>query len=189
MEVLPSLDVVDEALTPEMRMARMLSAESLALTPPAVPADTSAAQLTAWSERELKPWLQEKQRRADAAREELDRAAVQNHRQRIVAGALLGLVFEDVARELLQVPVPRELASEPEVAGIFREVMMSQAAPYLLHAKLAYNACAGNAGGLASMGHWSTFCSGRAESLPEQKHGSAEGDSTTVTVERTLTAR
>jgi len=189
MEVLPSLDVVDDALTPEMRMARMLCAESLELTPPVPPADTSAVQLTNWSDHQLKPWLQEKQRRAEAARQELDRAAVQNHRQRIVSGALLGLVFEDVARDLLQMPVPRELANEPEVADIFREVMMSQASPYLLHAKLAYKACAGNAGGLASMGHWSEFCSGRAESLPQREPEPDGSDTTTVTVERTTAAR
>src|SRR5687768_14542169 len=65
MEVLPSLDVVDDALTTEMRMARMLCAESLELAPPAVPSDTSAGQLSEWSEHQLKTWLQEKQRRAE----------------------------------------------------------------------------------------------------------------------------
>lgn len=167
MEVLPSLDVPDSELTPEMRMARLLSAESLELTPPAVPSDRSSAQLADWSDRELKDWLGEKQRRAEAAREELDRAAQQNHRQRILAGALVGLIYEDVARTLLRIPVPSELDSEPEIAATFHELMAKQAAPYLLHAKLAYDACAGNAQGLSAMAHWSDFCSGRVEALPE----------------------
>lgn len=167
MEVLPSLDVPESELTAEMRMARLLSAESLDLAAPAAPSDHSAAELSAWSDRELKDWLSEKQRRAEAARAELDRAALQNHRQRIVAGALVGLVYEDIARSLLTIPLPAELENEPEVAGIFRELMSKQAAPFLLHAELAYEACAGNALGLESMAHWSDFCEGRGERLSE----------------------
>jgi hypothetical protein len=166
-EVLPSLDVADSELTAEMRMARLLSAESLELNAPVAPGDRSAEQLSAWSDRELKEWLSEKQRRAEAARVELDRAALQNHRQRIVAGALVGLVYEDIARALLTIPVPSELDSEPEVAAMFRDLMANQAAPFLVHAELAYTACAGNALGLDSMAHWSEFCERRNEGLPE----------------------
>jgi hypothetical protein len=166
-EALPSLDVADSELTAEMRMARLLSAESLELPAPMAPGDRSAAELSAWSDRELKDWLTEKQRRAEAARAELDRAALQNHRQRILAGALVGLVYEDIARTLLVIPSPAELDSEPEVAAMFREVMAKQAAPFLMHAELAYTACAGNAAGLQAMAHWSDFCDARGERLPD----------------------
>jgi sulfur carrier protein ThiS len=167
MEALPSLDVADSELSEQMRMARLLSAESLELPSPAVPADKSAVSLTRWSEHELKDWVGAKQKRAEQARAELDRAALENHRQRIVAGALVGLVFEDVARALLVLPIPSELEREPEVATIFHELMVKQAEPYLMHARLAYAACAGNAAGLATMSHWSDFCSGRQDSLPK----------------------
>ncbi len=169
MEVLPSLDVPETDLTAEMRMARLLSAESLELLAPAAPGDRSSDELATWSDSALKEWLREKQRRAEAAREELDRAALQNHRQRIVAGALVGLVYEDVARALLLIPAPSELDSEPAVAAVFRELMAKQAAPFLTHAKLAYDACAGNALGLDSMGHWAEFCSARVDGLPENQ--------------------
>jgi hypothetical protein len=167
-EVLPSLDVPESELTAEMRMARLLSAESLELPAPTLPGDRSAAQLSDWSDSQLKDWLSEKQQRAEAARAELDRAAAQNHRQRIVAGALVGLVYEDIARTLLSIPLPAELDTEPEVADLFRELMAKQAAPFLLHAELAYTACAGNAAGLESMAHWSEFCERRGEGLPEK---------------------
>lgn len=180
MEVLPSLDVAESELTSEMRMARLLSAESLQLHAPEPPAGRSAAEITSWSEDKLKPWLEQKQKRAQAAQEELDRAAVQNHRQRIVAGALMGLVFEDIARDLLIVPVPQELASEPEIADIFHELMLKQAEPYLQHARLAYNACAGNAQGLRSMSHWEPFCLGRSDSLPNNSEAEPEQDGVTV---------
>jgi hypothetical protein len=182
-EVLPSLDVQDAELTAEMRMARMLSAESLQLSAPAVPANRAAESLTAWSNGELKTWLREKQKRAEAARQELDRAAAQNHRQRILAGALVGLIYEDVARTLLVVPAPAELDSEPEIRAAFQELMLKQAEPYLMHARLAYAACAGNAEGMSSMGHWSGFCSARGSELPQAE--ASGGDGVQVEVERT----
>jgi hypothetical protein len=166
-EALPSLDVADAELTDQMRMARMLSADSLELPAPAVPADHSASSLTRWSDHELKEWVSAKLKRAEAARTELDRAAIENHRQRILAGALVGLVYEDVARALLVLPIPSELEREPEIGAIFKELMEKQAAPYLFHARLAYAACAGNAAGLSTMNHWSDFCSGREEGLPK----------------------
>lgn len=165
-EALPSLDVDAEQLTAEMRMARLLSAEALNLTPPERPHDLSSRSIDQWSEHELKVWLGRKQQSADAARVELDRAAVQSQRQRIMAGALVGLVYEDVARSMLSLPVPAELASEPEIAAMYGDVVRSQAAPYLLVSRQAYTACAGNAEQLQTLNHWADFCTSREERLP-----------------------
>jgi hypothetical protein len=165
-EALPSLDVANEELTQEMRMARLLSAESLGLDPPVLPRDTSTASIAAWSDGELKAWLRQKQRSADEARRELDRAALQNHRQRIMAGALVGLVYEDLARVLLTLPIPSELASEPEIAAMYVDLLRSQASPYLLQSRQAYLACAGNADQVSELRHWSGFCQAREERLP-----------------------
>lgn len=166
MEVLPSLDVAQSELTPEMRMASLLSSESLLLAPPSGPRDDSTAAISDWSDSELKTWLQEKHVRAEAARKELDRAAQQNHRQRVMAGAMVGLVYEDLARTLLALPIPRELASEPEIAAMYVDLLKRQASPYLLHAHQAYVACAGNAEQVSGLHHWSQFCEQREERLP-----------------------
>lgn len=173
-ESLPSSDVSENELTKEMRMARMLSAESLNLQEPARPADTSASGYAAWSEAELKEWMRAKNHRAEAARRELDRAAVQSQRQRVMAGALVGLVYEDVARSLLRLPIPQELASEPEIAAMYVDLLRHQAAPYLDQARRAYTACAGNAEQVASLLHWSSFCSNREELLPGASMKSGE---------------
>lgn len=165
-EALPSLDVEASALTPEMRMARMLSAESLNLAQPPAPADLNTAAMTAWSQQELEQWMRQKHQRAEEARRQLDLAAVQNQRQRIMAGALVGLVYEDVARALLSLPTPRELISEPAIAAMYGEVLRGQAAPYLREAELAYAACAGNAAQMERLAHWSRFCETRREQLP-----------------------
>lgn len=183
LETLPSLDVADSEITSEMRIARLLSAESLTFAPPARPADTSAASIQVWSDGVLKAWLTTKHRRAEAARAELDRAAVQNHRQRIMAGAMVGLIYEDVARVLMSVPVPDDLKEEPEIAQMFLEVIAGHALPYLTQAKRAYEACAQNAVQPATMNHWTAFCQGRADQLPhvgKAEHGASTTEVTVV---------
>jgi hypothetical protein len=165
-EALPSLDVSDEGLTAEMRMARLLSAECLNLEPPLRPSEVSNAAMEQWSDAQLKSWMQHKHASAEAARKELDKAAVQNPRQRIMAGAMVGLVYEDVARNLLSLPTPAELVSEPEIAAMYVDLLRTQATPYLVQARAAYTACAGNAEQLAPLRHWSGFCLSREESLP-----------------------
>jgi hypothetical protein len=183
-EALPSLDVAQAELTPEMRMATLLSAEALNLAPPVRPADDSTASIASWSDQELKAWLREKHVRAEAARKELDRAAAQSPRQRVMAGALVGLVYEDVARTLLLLPVPRELATEPEISALYSELLRNQASPYLLHAHQAYVACAGNAEQMEPLRHWSEFCEGREERLPTTGLDQQSVGATKVTVVR-----
>lgn len=183
-ETLPSLDVARTKLTPEMRMASMLSAESLNLAPPSSPTDTSTATMAAWSDHELKTWMREKHLRAEAARKELDRAAVQNHRQRVMAGAMVGLVYEDVARTLLSLPVPTELSSEPEIAAMYIDLLRTQASPYLLQARQAYVACSGNAEQVDQLRHWASFCDQREQLLPTSALDQADARATSTRVVR-----
>jgi hypothetical protein len=184
LEALPSLDVAQTALTPEMRMASLLSAESLNLAPPLHPNQMTTAAMAAWSDDTLKTWMREKHERAEAARKELDRAALQNQRQRVMAGALVGLIYEDVARTLLTLPVPSELASEPEIAAMYVDLLHSQATPYLVQAHQAYVACAGNAEQLDPLRHWSSFCNQREERLPTSGLDQPSNAKTSVQVVR-----
>jgi len=165
MEALPSLDVSDDALTSEMRFALEISKESLGLTLPDFEKDPGA--LTRWTDATLKQWLRDKQDASAVASDALNRAASQNSRQRIMAGGLAGLVFEQTARDLLQVPPPTDLPLDLEVIAVFREIMQKNASVCLQKAKLAYQACAENAQGLKGMKHWSPFCAARAKGLPE----------------------
>lgn len=185
MEALPSLDVSDEQLTAEMRMARLLSAESLNLAPPTRPHQANTETMERWSDEELKRWMQHKHSSAEAARRELDKAALQSPRQRIVAGAMVGLVYEDVARNLLSLPTPVELVSEPEIAAMYVDVLRHQATPYLVQARAAYAACAGNAVQVETLAHWSRFCESREELLPVLGAETSRGSTgTEVTVSK-----
>ena len=140
--------------------------------------------MAGWSDDELKLWMQRKHARSEAARKELDRAAQQSHRQRIMAGALVGLVYEDLARTLLTLPVPAELTSEPEIAAMYVELLRNQAAPYLLHARQAYVACSGNAEQLAPLRHWADFCEQREERLPMSELSEPAAGTSNVSIVR-----
>ncbi len=166
MECLPDPDVSDEALTRRMRFGWTLAAESFLVPPPEPPHDATAHNLQLWADEVLAPWLERKVHTIQAARSELDRAAEENHRQRIMGGAIVGLMYEDVARVLSHIPAPAELDDEPEIRDVYRDILRSQARPFLEEARHAYSACAQNAVQPQSMRHWSRFCSGREENLP-----------------------
>lgn len=183
MECLPDPDVTEAALTRRMRFGWTLAAESFLLPPPDPPDERNAANLEEWSSEVLAPWLERKTHTVEAARRELDQAAEENHRQRIMGGAIVGLMYEDVARVLRSIPPPEELESEPEISEIYQSILRSQARPFLEHSRRAYNACARNAIRPASMRHWSRFCNGRQDRLPEADTGSDGPASGETTVE------
>jgi len=167
MLVLPSTDVDRDELSERMRFGWTLAEESFEVPMPPPPPSGDTGHYQDWADGELQGWLERKSRTVEAAREELDAAAEESHRQRIIAGAVVGLMYEDVARELRRIPVPAEIQTDPEIADIFRDILDAQASPYVEHARRAYRACALNAeGGPATMGHWSGFCADRRDGLP-----------------------
>lgn len=184
MECLPDPDVREEALSRQMRFGWTLAAESFLVPPPRPPRERTAQNLTLWSEEVLQPWIERKVHTVEAARRELDEAAEQSHRQRIIGGAIVGLMYEDVARVLRAIPPPEELRSEPEIREIYRDTLRAQARPFLEHARRAYSACAQNAVRPRSMRHWSRFCREREERLPapEGVAGPASGETTVEVV-------
>lgn len=167
MESLPDADVREEAFTRHMREGLTLAAESFLVPSPELPRERAAYDLQRWSDEVLAPWLERKMATIEAARRELDRAAEENHRQRIIGGAVVGLMYEDVGRALRAIPPPRELDDEPEIRALYHDVLRSQARPFLSHAGRAYRACAGNAVRPQGMRHWRRYCQARRERLPD----------------------
>jgi hypothetical protein len=182
MECLPDADVTDEAFTEHMTRGRDLARASFEVPDPDFPTDRTAAALSAYAAGPLRAWIEHKTHAVDSAREELDLAAEENHRQRIMGGAMVGLMHEDIGRIISRMPVPDDLANEPEILAAFEHVIQGQAAPYYRLARQAYRACSLNAVSPASMQHWSHFCRERMDNLPDD--GSEDGgpDGTTVEV-------
>lgn len=185
MEVLPSDDRIPGELTEKMRFAWTLAAESFELAPPRRPPPGARMQdLQRWSDEELQRWLARKNQLVEAARAELNVAAEETHAQRVWAGALVGLMYEDIARVLLDVPMPLELRREPDIARVYREVVVAQARPYLDHARRAYRACELNGRRRGyRLRRWSRLCEERRVRLPDVDLVPGES-STTVEVIR-----
>ncbi len=180
MAALPGTRALEPEFSERMRFGFELAEEAFTLQPPPPPASAKVADVQAWSDGALKDWLQRRQHAVDSARRELDLAAEEAHPQRVVAGAVIGLLYEDIARVLRGIPVPDEVQEEPEMVEIYREVVDSNASPYLEYARRAYRACAANAEGPDELRPWSSFCSGRADRLPGNDEDVPDG--TTVVV-------
>ena len=166
MECLPSA-TREADFTEHMRFAWLLTEQSFeVVAPSAPPASARTVELQDWTDVTLQPWLAQKTRLVEAARAELNVAAEEAHPQRTIAGALVALMYEDVARVIRRVPVPDELHSEPEIATVFREIIDAQARPYLDHARRAYRACALNSRGHSELRNWMRFCQERGAELP-----------------------
>lgn len=168
MTCLPDPDVLDASFTPQMRLALQLAEESFSVAPPPPPASHAALALEDWSSGPFRIWLHNKTHAIDQARHELDAAAEQDQRQRIVGGAVVGLMYEDVARVLAGVPAPSDLDDEPEILLIYGQALRHQTQPFLETSRRAYRACARNALSPSTMRHWAHFCGGRADALPEE---------------------
>lgn len=183
MECLPDPDIEQASMTRHMRFGWTLAEESFLVPPPAAPDDQSSESLEAWSSQVLAPWLERKTHTIEAARRELDLAAEETHRQRIMGGAIVGLMYEDVARVLASIPPPAELDDEPEIQELYRGVLTSEARPFLEHARRAYSACAQNGIRPESMRHWSRFCARREERLPGRNRRADDLESGETVVE------
>lgn len=183
MEALPSV-AGGEGLGEGMRLALSLARRSLEVAPPELPARTDATTLLRWTDAELTPWLERKMQVVEAARRKLDEVAEQAHVHRILAGALVGLMYEQVGDVVGSVPTPEDLAHEPEIAAVFQDVVHFRASQYVEQARSAYLACARNAIHPETMHHWSVFCAKRADALPPPRYvPTQEGTTVTVSVD------
>ncbi len=142
-----------------MRRGWLLAAHALLMPPPPGPRD-----LDFWAE--LDVWLAHREDAVEAARDELVVAAREDHRQHIVAHAILGLMYEHVARELASIEVPAEgVPREPEGPD-YHDALGRHARPFVDRAKAAYRDCAQNAFHPVDMRPWSRFCEHRDQALP-----------------------
>ena len=133
---------------------------------PAPQTELRGAALQAWTDGPLAQYVDRKSTSVTTARHELDLAAEESSWQRIVGGAVVGLMYEDAGKALDEIPTPAELSEEPEIAAAFRQIVASQASPYVEQSRAAYRACAENAR-IHENDRFAQFCDARRRALPE----------------------
>ena len=167
LRVLPNTQSM--SLSERMQFGMLLAEESFGLPVPHPPERRTTERLQTWTANVLQPWLERKQHTVEVARRELDEAAEETLEQRVLAGALVGMLYEDVSRTFTRIPAPDELYSDAEILSVYRDVLDAHASPYREHARRAYEACAANAGADRRFLHWRSFCGARASRLPESR--------------------
>lgn len=177
MQSLPDPGIDHTSLTAHMQSGWSMAAEAFDVPPPAPPDAHDVATLETWSRGALRQWLEAKTRQVDEARRALDQAAEESHPQRVMGGAIVGLMYEDIVRVLLEIPTPTELLDDPEIADAYQDIVQFQASTYLEQARRAYRACAGNAEQIEDMERWVGFCAGRRRNLPAAREPSTAGAS------------
>lgn len=133
---------------------------------PEPPADRSYTSLQAWVEQQVAPWVEKRRDGVDDTRFQFALTASSHPADVVVAHAVLALLHEDTAAELSNIPSPAELANEPEVSEMFRELVSGQALPFVSAARDEYRLCA-NAGYQegADLRRWAEFCKARFDRL------------------------
>lgn len=167
-----------------MRQAWELADEAFVLAAPPPPEEgADLPTIQAYSRGPMQAWVEQKSRRITMARRELDRAAETSRVQRVLAGAVVGMLYEDLARGLLAVPVPAEFAeTDPEAAAAYRYVVEAEAQPALEFARRAYGACTANSRDDEELRDWARFCSERRALLPLTQRDMNESGGTVVDV-------
>lgn len=169
LESLPELP--PRPLTAHMRASLAESRRLLAWRPPRLPDDFSHASLNAWTEHELDPWLADKMRAIERAEMDLDRAAMETYPQRVIAAALVGLLYEDLARVIENLPPPDELLDEPALLLAYRDVCEAKALPFRMSARRGYRRCAFVAQAGDEYAGFMRFCTERDEVLEPRYTG------------------
>ncbi|MFT3926374.1 MAG: hypothetical protein QM778_27765 [Myxococcales bacterium] len=128
------------------------------------PTGTTLAEINTWMQQRFIPWLRDKS--SAVMRMERELTAVHNVHARPIIAALIGHMHEDVADDLLSVPVPSELIEDAELTAVFRQSLIDKAMPSLQKAKLEYTACTPETHSTsAEREAWGRYCKVRVEVL------------------------
>jgi hypothetical protein len=146
----------------------LLARETLDTAFPVFAGDRTYASLQHWVDTSVVAWLEHRRAQTEATRERLLEGEPSDA-ESIVSHAVLGLIHEDTARSLASIPAPSELDSEPEIAGMYRDMIRTQADSFVSSALLELRECADDAyRGPKDMRPWADFCHARFDRLREE---------------------
>lgn len=163
---LPDLDVDASELSPEMQRALELAEAAFAIAPPEPPHEATRQAFAAWASDAMSTFLRRKLEAILAARDALRPAGERDPRQQILASAVLGLLYEDIIRACLSPGIPSGPGVDPEGLDGYRRVLESQARPFVMFVRSAYESCVADAERSEGMRPFGPFCRERLDRLP-----------------------
>lgn len=170
--VLP--DVTKPQQTTRVAQGLSLARHVLGTALPTAPDDRRYASLQAWIDETVAPWISARRDSVDETRFQFglgDNAARPDkikpaEAEQVIARAVLGLMQENTAQELSQMPMPEELDSEPEIAEIYRDLVSTQSKPFRNAALAEYEQCSALADDAGrELQRWAEFCHVRSVHL------------------------
>jgi hypothetical protein len=162
-------DVAKGKSSQRVQLGMSLARQVLETRLPEPPNDHSYQRLQLWIDQDVVPWVSARRESVEETRFQfgLDHGASTD--ERIVASAVLGLLQEDTALSLANIPSPAELDTEPEVGEMFRDLVRTQSQPFQSAAASEYRDCATSAYEEGrELRHWAVFCHARFDHLEAQ---------------------
>lgn len=142
---------------------------------PTPPDDRRYEALQTWIDETVAPWISARRDSVDELRFQFDLAHNAVVSEQVIARGVIGLLQENTAQELSQIPLPSELDTEPEIADIFRDLVNTQAKPFRNAALAEYRQCDALAEPVnPDVQRWSEFCHVRAERLRADRGNDAQ---------------
>ena len=158
-----------ETLSAELQEIWRLAEEGSALVRPDYEGELTNEAMAPWVQGEFMGWAQERgevSQRAASLAGVLEPGSVEIG----VAGGLVGYSYEEFVIAFRGVPVPNDIAEDPELLAVYLDGLTTASQPYARQAAAAYGACART---LAPLGpespwiEWAAYCLQRAEEVNE----------------------
>jgi hypothetical protein len=164
-------DVAKGTTSQRTQLGMSLARQVLETRLPAPPSDRSYERLQLWIDQDVVPWVSARRDSVEETRFQFGLEKGASADERVVARAVLGLLQEDTALTLANIPSPAELDSEPEVGVMFRDLVRTQSEPFQSAALSEYRDCAtrGYEEG-RDLRRWAVFCNTRFDRLEAQLH-------------------
>jgi hypothetical protein len=163
-----------DADTPRTHQGLLVARATLDAAIPAPPADRSFVSLQRWVDGDVVVWLEKRRAQTLATRDRFLVEGEPNDAERIVSLAVVGLIDEDTARALGNLPPPSELDDEPDIEAMYRDVTRLQAGAFMSAAIAGMHDCA-EAGyrGPEAWRPFARFCHARFDRLQQEREGHA----------------
>jgi hypothetical protein len=163
--VLPELPARAPANSERTHQGILLARQALDACLPAPPVDRSFAALQSWADDDVSSWVVKRRDQIEAARARMFDGRPSPAEQ-ILGHAVLALLHEDTARALSNIPAPKELDDEQQIAAMYRDLVSGEVDAFVTSALIELRDCVELAHrGPAEMHAYDDYCRARFERL------------------------